>query len=183
MIYLFGSFIFIVVQGLFAGMETGMVSLRRPRVEHAAKTGSRSARIILFFIDNPAKMIATTLLGVNIGVVCSSLLAKKFVESIGFGHGAGLLLSTCVMSVMLLSCEIIPKNWFRQAPFLRCSIFVYLLYGTYIVMALPVRFFSAIAEWLNSRMSKGDAGGHGAHSAPLMMEDLRLSLREANPTV
>lgn len=179
MIFLLGTFFFIMVQGVFAGMETGMVSLRRPRVEHAAKSGSPTAKILMFFVANPSKMIATTLLGVNIGVVCSSLMAKKFVESLGYGDGYGLLASTCVMSVLLLSCEIIPKNWFRQAPFERCSLFAYLLYGAYCAMAVPVKAFSFITDRLSGLLSKDSAGAHGARPAPLMMEDLRLFLRES----
>ena len=45
---------FILLQGLFAGLETGMISIRRPRIEHACERGSRSARMILFFINNRA---------------------------------------------------------------------------------------------------------------------------------
>jgi putative hemolysin len=179
MIYLILTFAFIVLQGVFAGMETGMVSLRRPRVEHAVKNGSKTAAILLFFVSNPSKMIATTLLGVNVGVVCSSLMAKKFVEELGFGHGYGLLISTCVMSVMLLSCEIIPKNWFRQSPFERCSRFAYLLYGSYLAVALPVRAFAWITDKLSETLAKGQGGPHGVRSAPMMMEDLRLFLRES----
>jgi len=177
-LFLLGTLFFIAMQGLFAGMETGMVSLRKPRVEHAARKGSPTAKILMFFVENPAIMIATTLIGVNIGVVCSSLMAKKFVESIGFGQGYGLLASTCVMSVVLLSCEIIPKNWFRQSPFARCSIFAYPLYGFYLVLALPVKAFAGLTDLLSSKL----AGGHerpGGRSAPLMREDLRLFLRES----
>ncbi len=177
MIFLVGTLFFIMVQGVFAGMETGMVSLRRPRVEHAAKKGIPSAKILMFFIANPAIMIATTLIGVNIGVVCSSLMAKKFMESIGFGHGYGLLASTCVMSVALLSCEIIPKNWFRQSPFARCSVFAYPLYGAYLALALPIRFFAFLTDKLSSLLA-GSAHSSG-RSAPLMREDLRLFLRES----
>ena len=75
---------FILLQGIFSGMETGMISVRRPRVEHAVSQGSRSAKLILFFLNNPGIMISTTLLGVNISVVCASLAAKKFAEAIGF---------------------------------------------------------------------------------------------------
>jgi Mg2+/Co2+ transporter CorB len=97
-------------QGFFAGMETGMVSVMRPRVEHAAKNGSYAASLMLFFVMNPGIMIATCLIGVNISVVMASLMMKKFVESIGFGSGAGLLATTAILSVILLSCEILRKK-------------------------------------------------------------------------
>ena len=34
---------FMLMQGMFAGMETGMISVRRPRIEHAHENGSRAA--------------------------------------------------------------------------------------------------------------------------------------------
>ena len=68
---------FILMQGVFAGLETGMISIRRPRIEHACEQGSRAARMILFFINRPGVMISTCLLGVNISVVCASLSAKR----------------------------------------------------------------------------------------------------------
>ena len=82
---------FILMQGVFAGLETGMISIRRPRIEHAYENGSRAAKMILFFLDNPGVMISTSLLGVNISVVCASLAAKKFAESAGLSSAAGLL--------------------------------------------------------------------------------------------
>ena len=59
---------FMLMQGMFAGMETGMISVRRPRIEHAHENGSRAAGMVLFFLNNPGVMISTTLLGVNISV-------------------------------------------------------------------------------------------------------------------
>lgn len=168
---------FILMQGLFAGLETGMISIRRPRIEHACERGSRAARMILFFINNPGVMISTCLLGVNISVVCASLAAKQFAESAGLSSAGGLLVMTCVLSVSMLVCEIIPKSWFRQAPCARCALFVWVLYGTYRVLYVPVRLFDAFTGFL-SRKIAGKADSDEAKSA-VMREDLKLFLRES----
>lgn len=177
--FLIISIIFIMSQGFFAGMETGMVSVMRPRVEHAAKNGSYAASLMLFFVMKPGIMIATCLIGVNISVVMASLMMKKFVESLGFGSGVGLLITTAVLSVILLSCEILPKNWFRQAPYERCSQFIYILYATYLILFLPVRLFASFTDFLSRIMS---SVGHNSATNAVMREDFRLFLRESETT-
>ena len=198
MMYLFLALFFICLQGFFAGMETGMVSILRPRAEHAAKNESGSsssgARMVLFFLTHPGIMIATTLLGVNICVVFASLMAKKFMEECGLHGNSGILISTCILSVVLLSCEIIPKNWFRQAPFERCTHFIRLLYVTYLILYVPVRLFAAFTAFLNSSFAekpgeKGGGGGGNENAASggggkggsnaVMRENFRLFLRES----
>lgn len=145
---------FILMQGVFAGLETGMISIRRPRIEHAYENGSRAAKMILFFLDNPGVMISTSLLGVNISVVCASLAAKKFAESAGLSSAAGLLAMTCVLSVSMLICEIIPKSYFRQAPCSRCAKIIWILYGTYHILYIPVRLFDAFTSFLSRKIAK-----------------------------
>ena len=174
MTYLVFAILFICLQGFFAGMETGMVSVLRPRVEHAARTSnSSSARLMHFFVSKPSIMISTTLIGVNISVVCASLCAKKFMEYCGLSGGTGILVSTAILSVILLSCEIIPKNFFRQAPFKRCSGAVHILYGTYIVLYLPIRLFASFTDFLNTRLlgKSNDVSGR--------QEEFKLFLRES----
>lgn len=168
---------FILMQGVFAGLETGMISIRRPRIEHACGQGSRAARMILFFISRPGVMISTCLLGVNISVVCASLAAKRFAECAGLSSPGGLLAMTAVLSVSMLICEIIPKSWFRQAPCARCSLFVWILYGTFFVLYVPVRLFDSFTAFLSRKIAgKSDSGE--AKSA-VMREDLKLFLRES----
>lgn len=176
MIYLFLALIFIGLQGFYAGMETGMVSVMRPRVEHAARSSRRSsARLVLFFVRHPGIMIATTLIGVNICVVGASLSTKKFVEFCGLQGSIGILVSTSILSIILLSCEIIPKNWFRQSPFDRCSHFIWLLYITYLILFIPVRLFAGATDLLGRVFS----GKKEDHTSAVMREDFRLFLRES----
>lgn len=173
MTYLFFAIIFICLQGFFAGMETGMVSVLRPRVEHAARTSnSRRARQMYFFISNPGIMIATTLIGVNISVVCASLCVKNFLGYLGLHGSSAILISTAVLSILLLSCEIIPKNYFRQAPYKRCSKAVNLLYGAYILLYFPVRIFAAFTDFLNRKFV-------GKTAPKPSQEEFRLFLRES----
>lgn len=176
MIFFFAAVLFIAMQGFFAGMETGMVSIMRPRAEHAVfSSGKRSARIILFFLNRPEIMIATTLIGVNICVVCASLSVKQFLDYCGIVGRTGMWTSGAILSIVLLSCEIIPKNWFRQAPFERCSHFVWILYCVYCILYLPVRLFAGFTHFLSTTFAKKQE----ASAQAVVREDLRLFLRES----
>lgn len=97
MIWLLFSFVFILSQGFFSGMETGLVSVLRPRAEHAAKNlpGQRYQRL-MFFLNHSGIMISTTLLGVNLSVVLASLCFKKFIESCGITGGFGIAVATFI---------------------------------------------------------------------------------------
>ncbi len=169
-------FFFLCAEGLFSGMETGLVSVRRPRAEHAAAKGNRCAVLLLFFLNRPGLMISTTLLGVNICVVGSSLAAKSIAEKAGWSSPGALLAVSSVLSVVMLMCEIIPKNWFRQSPFRRCSGFIPILYGTYWLLFIPARFFDRLTSFLTRLISgKRDATLETAR----MRTDLSLYFRES----
>ncbi len=173
MIYLVLAILFLLLQGFFAGMETGMVSLMKPRVEHAARTDkTRINQMLLFFESHSGIMISTTLVAVNLCVVGSSLMTKKFMETCGFDGGISILVSTAVLSVLLLTVEIIPKDWFRQSPFTRCAIGVPVLYVVYIVLFVPIRIFAAFTGFLNRVFSPAKQEG-GQH------EDFRLFIKES----
>lgn len=178
-LYLTLALLFICMQGFFAGMETGMVSVMRPRAEHAAKTGSRAAKLVVFFLHNPGIMISTALIGVNISVVMASLMTKKFMECLGLSGNLSLLLSSTILSIVLLACEIVPKNWFREAPFERCSLFIRIFYLAYLLLILPVRLFSRFTDYLNSLAGKLRRQGNEKNQSSVMRENFRLYLRES----
>ncbi len=170
--------LFIFLQGFFSGMETGMVSVLRPRAEHAAKQGSRAARRVVFFLHRPGMMIATALISVNISVVMASLMTKKFVESCHFSGSASLFVSSSVLSVLLLATEIVPKNWFREAAFTRCSRFIYVFYAAYLLLYLPVRLFAAFTGFLSAMVGRMHTE-KASEPNVAMREDFRLFLRES----
>ena len=174
--WLAAALFFIVMQGFFSGMETGMVSVMRPRVEHAAKhlPGS-SHRRMLFFLDHSGIMISTTLLGVNISVVLASLCFKNFIEALGCSGGLWIAAATGTLSLILLMSELISKNWFRQLPYARCSRCVFMLYGVWLLMKPVVIAFSAVTEFLDRKI----AGKKPNTETGAMKEDFQLFVRES----
>ncbi len=174
--WLFASLFFVSLQGFYAGMETGMVSIMRPRAEHdARKHPGMSTRKMMFFLDHPGIMIATTLIGVNISVVMASISFKNFAECCGLSGGVGIIISSVLLSLLCLTAEIIPKDWFRESAYERCLAFIVPLYLTYCALWPVIRAFSWLTEWLNNCFTQQS----GKTSAETVREDMSLFVRES----
>jgi len=175
-ILLAATIMFILLQAFFSGIETGLISVRKPRLENMVRKGDRRARILDFFIRRPSLMMSLCLFGTNVSVVCSALCTKNLVEASGIPGKWPLLVAEMVLTITLLAAEIIPKDWFRQSPFDRCRRFIPLLYFAYFVLYLPVwalaRFTDMIVRLFSVKQMHGD-------STILLREDFRLLLRES----
>ena len=101
-------------------------------------------------------------------------MSKKFLEYCGICGGSGILLATIILSILLLIIEIIPKDWFRQSPFERCSLGVPVLYFVYLVLKLPITLFADLTEFLNRKLMPSNENSTGK-----IHEDFRLFLRES----
>ena len=77
---------------LFAGIETGEISIHRMRLRHFVRHGSYSARILQGFLHRPDRFLGTTLVGTNICVVVASILgaslAVRWIGEWGENHTA-----------------------------------------------------------------------------------------------
>jgi len=167
---------FVLLQAFFSGIETGLISVRKPRLENMVRKGDRRSRILDFFIRRPALMMSLCLFGTNVSVVCSALCTKELVEASGLSSNWALVGAQVLLTITLLAAEIIPKDWFRQAPFERCRRFMPLLYFAYFVLYIPVwmlaRFTELIVRLFAVKQTHHD-------SAILLREDFRLLLRES----
>ncbi|HNW93482.1 MAG TPA: DUF21 domain-containing protein, partial [bacterium] len=104
----------VVATGFFAGTETGMISLNKPRLRHLAENGNRRAQRILYWAQRQDTFIATTLIGTNLAIVT----ATAVITAVGielFGPYRGSLIATVTSTVIvLIVAEVLPKAIFRQ---------------------------------------------------------------------
>lgn len=177
MSYFIAAVIFIVAQAFFSGIETGLVSLRKSRVRNGVKSGTPGAKTLDFFISHPGYLLATTLVGTNISVVCASKMAKEGMASLGFAGSVSMLCLTGVMTVLLMAAEIIPKDWFRQSPYHRCLRYSPLLRASYFILYAPVHLMAGMTR-IVTRLVKGGEKSENSEAA-LMREDFRVLLRES----
>ena len=174
MSYLITAFVFMGFQAFFSGIETGLVSMRKSRIKLGVKQNKLQAKILNFFVERPGVMLATTLVGTNICVVCAANMVKQSAVQFGYDKPWHILFATTAMTLFLLAAEIIPKDWFRQYPYHRCMLFAYPLFLAYIILFIPVRLMAAFTSFTTRVFS-----GKESDSTSLMREDFRMLLHES----
>ena len=117
----------IVMNGLFAGYETGFILADRIRIRHLAEEEQDArAKRLLRDIERPDTMLTVVLVGTNVSLIFGTLALTKQIEQVW--------LSTLIATPMfLIFAEIVPKSVFRRHP-------------TRLAMALlpTIRFFEVL---------------------------------------
>lgn len=105
--------VFIILSFFFSGCETGLISINKLSLEKKANTNSKT-KYLLDFVNNPDKVLGTTLIGTNISLV---IVASVFTALVIKYRKLGLseISSTLIISgILLIFAEIIPKTLFRD---------------------------------------------------------------------
>lgn len=179
MIYLFSGLILaVLLHSFFCGCEIGLISSQKPRIRSLVRKGSRGAEIIEFFLERPHLMLATILIGVNIALSIAASLAKEIALEWGFqDNWATMFITASILSVILLIFEIVPKDWFRQAPEERCVRFAGLFYAFYFLLSVPAKLLAEFTAWLINTFSSQSKRADNAKL--LLKEDFRILLRDS----
>lgn len=118
-------FFSLLMVAFFAGIETGILSCSRLKVEYYMREGDEAARKIVKYLDNPDRFLGTVLIGTNLFMVIASVLSASVFTRVAGGYGE-FLSSAILVIFILLFCEFIPKSWFRNLAFERTRIFIVL---------------------------------------------------------
>ncbi len=108
-IYLFGCFIFIALQGLFAASEIAFISANALKLRHRVARGDKKAKLAFDLISNPEKFLATTLIGTNLSVIISSSFATLFLIDLDVGN-SNIWITFLFTPIVVVFAELIPKN-------------------------------------------------------------------------
>ncbi len=120
----------LALSAFFSGSEIVFVTANRLRVEVYARRGGAVGKIVSQFLEDPATLLTTTLVGNNFALVIYSTLIALYLEGpfqtfyleiIGLQHGAASVMAfitqTVIASlVVLVVGEIIPKSVLREIP-------------------------------------------------------------------
>jgi putative hemolysin len=103
--------ILLALSAFFSGSETALISLSRVRLTHLVSIGKPGANRVSRLIQNPARLLATVLLGNNLvntaAAALGTALALKFITN----DTLAVLASTIgVTLVLLVFGETLPKN-------------------------------------------------------------------------
>ena len=115
----FTILIALLLIAFFSGIEIAFVSANKLRIELLKEKGSRKARIVSEFANNPSKFIATMLIGLNISQVLFGSVTANYLTNDNFrflptGELPLLLIQTVITTfIILIFGELLPKILFR----------------------------------------------------------------------
>ncbi len=144
---------FLCLSFLFSGLETGLISLNRLRLEAAARSSRRSAEL-LKFIRQPDKILGTTLIGNNIvNVILASFttfVAQTLVNRSGSWYFDPRWTALGVAAVVFIFGELLPKSLFRD----HADAMVPALFPVLKLFYNLLRPFVYAVTWLNRALEK-----------------------------
>ena len=108
---------FVLLTAFFGGSETALTSLNRIALRHRAEAGDRNAIRLLAILENPDRMLVSTLVGINLATVSAATLFSHYL--IARSSPSPEAMTTLLLTPLLLIFgEIIPKALFRQRSLL-----------------------------------------------------------------
>lgn len=142
--------IFFALSFFFSGIETGLVSLDRYKLEQESKSDERK-KSILSFIKQSDKIFGTILIGNNISnVIIASLSTVLFSELNLFNNNEGTLI---IAFLVLIFGELIPKTIFRDYSEKLVYLFFPLFQLVYFLLKPLVFIVSLFNDFLKKRFN------------------------------
>jgi putative hemolysin len=148
-------FLTLVLIGFFAGYEIAFVTGNRLNIELKKKQGKRSGIILSSFLESPAKIIGTCLVGLNIFLVIYGLLFHQLLKStlwnpLHFQNEYLKLAFDTVLSslVVLVIGEFLPKAIFRARNDSLLSFFAPLAQFFHTLFQPITNFFVNVSQWI-----------------------------------
>ncbi len=148
----------ILMEGFFAGFETGAYCLNRIRLRYRIREGIGSANVVERLLAKPGRLICTTLVGTNIFVCLATLVLTNRLQTeypvgstVGFFAGRPELVATLILALPLfIFAEVLPKDLFRRAA----DSLVYTLARPFLVSVQFLRPLSAPLGLINRLLLK-----------------------------
>lgn len=106
--------ILIMLSAFFSSAETAFSSVNKIRLRNYEESGRRGSKKALYIVDNFDRSLSTILIGNNLVNIAATSISTKVATDL-FGAGAGILISTFVMTVLILIFgEILPKSLAKE---------------------------------------------------------------------
>lgn len=157
----------------FEGMEVGVLSLNRMRLRHLAERGDRAARIFQNFLEQPDRLIGSTLVGSNLFIVMASVIAAS--RGAQLGHWGEALAGVLMTILVLVFSQYIPKAWFQSRPLKRCHPFAVPLRWS----ALVLRPLINLLNQVTNCMIPVTSGAHSNRALVSTKDELDVLAQES----
>lgn len=108
------TFVGVMMSALYSGLETGLYTINKIRLDVRASTGWASAKRIRHLVEKPTRMLAVLLVCNNIANFLASYGAARILESASLNPWMSILINTIVMvPILFVFGEVLPKDLFR----------------------------------------------------------------------
>ena len=132
-------FLLLVLQAFFAGSEIALISCDKIRMRALAEGGSRSAAMVLDAYSRIESFIGTTLIGVNLSLITSTLVLTFYFEET-LGSRSEIYTVAVLSPLIVIFGQVVPKAVFESR---RNSVVLWAIYPLWFFSKLfyPVLFF------------------------------------------
>lgn len=162
----------VALSALFAGLETGFVSLNRVRLRVRARRGDRRAATLLKLLQEPGRVLSTFLIGNTLANIGGGALASVWAIYLIGNESVGSLVATVIMSaIFLIVSEVAPKTYFRLRAEYAVPRFIWFIRLAMVVFAPVVWVSTHLLRWIS---------GDGGPRAFVTRDELRQLVREAH---
>ncbi len=148
--YLALTLVFLALNAVFNGAETGLVSLDTDYLRYKSRTLSDKSREkkLLKLAQSPEHYLALTLIGINSCLVIATSLATALIKSLA---PSALEAVTVLLSLFIfLFCEFLPKTAFGGRPLVYCLKYLRLLIVAEFIFKVPIK----IVSWLTRHIMR-----------------------------
>lgn len=139
---------------LLSGLESAILSVGPARLRHAAKEGSRRARLVERLLTRREPLLGGLL---TVNATCNLLaFAILTAEAVGWIGAWGYVLATAVaLPVYLLWVESLPKAIFKRSPLRLLGLFVPVLLMIDLTIRPLIQLLTLPVAWLAGRLPGG----------------------------
>lgn len=172
----------LLLMAFFSGMEIAFLAANKLRVELDRKQGGMTGRLVGWLSSRFELVIATTLVGMNVGLVIFGLKTAEIFEPILHrfiqGNGWILLIQTVAATTMVLfTAEFLPKTIFRIRSNQMLRIFS-VPFSVIFILLFPVTWFTVHVSDLLLRKILKSPGTRQIRQMVFSKVDLNNLVRE-----
>lgn len=168
--WLFLTLFFVIMEGFYSAMEMAIVSFNKVRLQYYVSQGSKRAIWLNWLLQHPSRLLATTLLGVNIALQIGSECSRELYQALDL-HAE---LAPLTQVVLVLVCaELAPVFAARRHAVHVAMLGVPLIYASAKVMAPLIWLISGVSKLANRLL-----GGQERESSLFLSRDELLSVLE-----
>ncbi len=165
----------LAMQAFFASSEMGIISSNRIKISHRSLQGDKRASHLEKLLNNPERLLGTTLVGVNIAVIVGSSITAGVASRFFKNPDVVAAVSTIIMlPLVLIFGQIVPMTFARRNS-TAFSLAVALPLKTAYFILFPLVF---VASRLANLFSKLFRGKQPKKSHFVTREELKFLIKE-----